>query len=125
MLITQPHNREARNAEGSHERHIDRAPFWPDAGRPFCGGARPQRTGILDLSRRPVAAREAVAWGPEPDLFPAPLWNLLALFARFRKADGDGLLAALHCAAATTFSAPQFSAFEFMHFTFHVLRRAA
>src|SRR5882724_9142888 len=50
------------------------------------------------------------------------LWDLLALLARFREADGDGLFAALDLAAL---SAPRGAPLVAVHLAFHVLLAAA
>src|SRR5262249_37036120 len=59
-----------------------------------------------------------------PSAFPFAR-HFLALLARFRKADGDGLLAAFHGAAATFLAAFQLAALLAVHRALHVLAGAA
>src|ERR1043166_10320098 len=74
----------------------------------------PGRRGAVSAGRAPVLDRSA-----------ALARHLLALLARLRKPDGDGLLAAFPPAASAAASAPRGSALVAPHLAFNVALRAA
>src|SRR5262249_21739545 len=51
-------------------------------------------------------------------------WNLLALFARLRKSNCNGLFATFNCSAFATPAAFQLATFKFVHFALYVFRGA-